>query len=189
LAEELSRALPRLERATYFTNRSIGWCQRDSAAHYMLRFATGMTVFVTALFFCLILVVVFLKDGWDTTLILARPIAGMVPFMFIDSFLLGLLYFKLRDAMCGAPWARRSLPQAIGWGGLIAAVTFGTALAFNALAQVDRSVAARALVISITIAAVAAIIFPVVASTSGPDEIGDAIWAGLDLDESKPEVA
>ena len=111
LASELNETLPLAERATYFINRSQGQRPHESVPHYMLRLATGMTAFVAAFFCCLVLVALFLKDGWNVSLILAKPLIGILPFMFVDVFLLGLLYFKLRDAICGAPWARKSWPR------------------------------------------------------------------------------
>jgi fumarate reductase subunit C len=189
LAGELNCALPFSEKANYFINRSLGWRPPESAAHYMLRFATGLTAIV-AVFFCLmILACVFLKDGSDKALILARPIVGFLPFLFVDTLVLGLLYFKLRDAICGAPWERKSMPQAVVRGALIALVTFGTAIAFNVTASIPSPSAPRALYISLAIAAVAAIVFPTVARVNGPVEIADIVWARLDLEQSKPDIA
>jgi ClpA/ClpB-like protein len=188
LASELNSALPFAERANYFINRNLGWRPPESAARYMMRFATGMTAFV-AVFFCLILAAVLLKDGWRTTLILARPLVGGLPFLFIDTWILGMLYIKLRDAICGALWARKSLSLAFVWGALIALVAFGTAVGFNAVANLDANAAARAVYISMAVAAVAAIVFPIVAHVSGPEEIGDVVWASLNLDDATPEIA
>ena len=77
----------------------------------------------------------------------------------------------------------------VGWAALIALVTFGTATVFNAIAQLDNNAAARAVYVSMTAAAVAAILFPIVARTSGPNEIDDTVWACLDLGDSAPEIA
>jgi hypothetical protein len=153
----------------------------------MLRFAAGITAFV-AVFHCVLLFLVAVKDGWNTSAILAKPFAAALPFFFFDTYILGLLYFRLRDAMCGAPWARKSAPLAIGLVALIALVTFCSALAFNVLVSLDPAHAARGLYLTMGMAAVAAAIFPIVAGINGPEQISDAVWAGLDLDESKPEV-
>jgi Clp amino terminal domain, pathogenicity island component len=189
LANELNSALPFAEKATYFINRNSGRRPQESVVRYMLRFAIGMTAFVAIFLFCCLIPVAFLKDGGRAILFLARPLAGSLPFMFIDIWILGMLYFKLRDAMCGAPWARKSRPLTIVWGALIAVVAFGTAIGFNAMAKLDGSAAASEVYISVAVSATAAIVFPIVACVSGPEEIGDEAWASLDLDTSAAEIA
>jgi ClpA/ClpB-like protein len=190
LTSELNSALPFAERVSHFIDRSVGWRPPESAARYMLRVSTGITAFVAIfLFCCLIPVGVFLSYGWSAVLILGRPLVGGLPFMFVDVWVLGVLYYKLRDTMCGAPWTRKSLPRAMGWAALSALVAFGTAIAFNAVAQLDTNSASRAFYVSLVAAAVTAIVFPIVACTSGPDEIDDTVWACLNLREAVPETA
>jgi ATP-dependent Clp protease ATP-binding subunit ClpC len=189
LSRELASTLSLSERVNYYINRSLGWRAPESATHYTLRFATQVTSFVAAIL-CLAAAVIVLLDGGHVRLLIAlRPMIAILPFMFVDAFLLGLLYFKLRDAICGAPWARKSLSRAIVREAMIALITFGTALAFNVLASIPSALAPRALYMSMAIAAVAAIVFPIVARVNGPDEIGDAVWASLDIDDSNPEAA
>jgi hypothetical protein len=185
---ELNASLPLGERVGYYINRNLAWRPQESAVHYMFRFATGLTAFMAVFFCCIVLVFVFLKEGWSTTLILARPIVGTLPCFFVDAWLLGVLYIKLRDAICGAPWARKSLSIAVASGVTIALVSFSTAIAFNAVANLDAMHASRALYLSLAIAATSAIVFPIVARVHGPEQISDAVWAALDLDASPPAV-
>jgi ATP-dependent Clp protease ATP-binding subunit ClpC len=182
LARELNASLPLGERIGYYINRNLVCRPHESASRYMLRFATGLTAFMAIFFCCIVLVFVFLKEGWGTTLILARPIVGTLPCFFVDAWLLGVLYIKLRDAMCGAPWARKSLTMAVVSSATIAIVSFTTAVAFNAVANLDAAHAARGLYLSLAIAATSAIVFPIVARVNGREQISDVIWASLDID-------
>jgi hypothetical protein len=122
-------------------------------------------------------------------LIAFRPVVALVPFIFVDTFLLGLLYFKLRDAMCGATWARKSLRLAILYDLLIALVAFGTGVGFGAVATSDPGRAFQTIYTTAAAAVAAAIAFPLLARVNGPAEIGDAVWSCLNLDDSAPEIA
>jgi hypothetical protein len=188
LARELNATLPLSERLGYYFNRNLVCRPHESASRYMLRFATGLTAFMAVFFCCIVLILVFLKEGWGTTLILARPIVGTLPCFFVDAWLLGVLYIKLRDAICGAPWARKSLSMAFVSGMAIALVSFSTAIAFNVVANLDAMHASRALYLSLAIAATSAIVFPIVARFGGPEQISDAVWAALDIDSAPPAV-
>jgi hypothetical protein len=180
LARELDGSMPWAERVNYYVSRNVGWRPPESTLHYMLRFAAGMSLYCSAIF-ALVLALVFWKDGWPTTLILAKPLVLSLPFMFVLTLVLGLLYFRLRDAMCGSPWARRSGRAAVAIETLIALVTVGSAIAFNAVAGIDAAHATRALEISLLVSAAAAAAFPAVARGEGPGQISDAVWAGLEL--------
>ena len=101
LASEFNSTLPWAERANYFIGRSLGWRPPESAAHYNLRFAAGMTAFVAAFLICCLLPAgLFLKDGWAAMLILSRPLIVVLPFLFLDSFLFRSALFQIarRDA-------------------------------------------------------------------------------------------
>jgi hypothetical protein len=129
------------------------------------------------------------SNSVSNPLIAFRPIIAIVPFIFIDTFLLGSLYFKLRDAMCGTTWAGKSLRRAILYEALIALVAFGTGIGFNAVATSDPSRAIQTVYVSLAAAAAATIAFPLLARVNGPGEIADTVWACLKLDGVKPEVA
>jgi hypothetical protein len=190
LADEFNSMLPWAERVNYFISRSLGWRPPESPAHYMLRVATGMTAFVVVFLFCCLLPAgLFLKDGWGAMLILMRPLVCMLPVLFVDSFLFGLLYFKLRDAMVGAPWARKSLRVAALYEVLIALVAFTSAIAFTTMANSNPAHPASFKYVSLAAVALAAVGFPFVAYVNGQGEISDAVWASLDVRPSTPELA
>jgi ATP-dependent Clp protease ATP-binding subunit ClpC len=71
---------------------------------------------------------------WDHSVWIAiRPAAVLWFFIPTDTFLLGLLYFKMRDALCGATWARKSLSKVVLYDLLIALVALGSGIGFVAL--------------------------------------------------------
>lgn len=190
LASEFNSTLPWAERANYFIGRSLGWRPPESVAHYNLRFAAGMTLFVTAFLICCLLPAgLFLKDGWSAMLILTRPLVCFLPFLFVDSFLFGLLYFKLRDAMYGAPWARKSLRKAALYEGLIALVAFTSAIVFTTVVNSNPAHPASFKFVSLAAVALAAIGFPLVALVNGQGQISDAVWGSLDVRTSTSELA
>jgi Clp amino terminal domain, pathogenicity island component len=190
LAGEFNGSLPWTERANYLFSRSLGWTPPETAAHYNLRFAAGMTAFVTVFLICCLLHAgVFLKDGWSTTLILTRPLVVVLPFLFLDSFLFGLLYFKLRDAMFGAPWAQKSLRGAAIYLSLIALVAYASAVAFTTAVNSNPAHPASFAYVSLAAVALAVIGFPLVAWVNGRSQISDAVWASLDVRTSAGEIA
>jgi hypothetical protein len=182
LASEFNSTLPWPERVNYFISHSLGWRPPESAAQYNLRFATGMTAFVAVFLFCCLLPAgIFLKDGWSAMLILSRPLICVLPFLFVDSFLFGLLYFKLRDALVGAPWAQRSLRKVTLYEGLIALVAYSSALVFTTAVSSNPAHPAAFAYVSLIAVALAAMGFPLVALVNGQDQISDAVWASLDV--------
>jgi hypothetical protein len=187
LAAELNRSLPLSERLGRYINPNLTRRPNESPARYMLRVAAGITAFV-AIFHCILILLVTFKDGWNTSLILAKPILAALPFMFVDTLVLGLLYLKLRDAMWGTPWTQRSKRLVLAAGALITLVSFGSASTFNLLAGLDPAHAVRALYITMLVAAVTAVVFPMVALVHGPEQISDAVWAALDIDSAPPAV-
>jgi hypothetical protein len=189
LARELASALPLAERANYYINRNLAWRAPESAARYTFRLATQVTLFV-AILFCSFAAGVFIRGGWNLRELTAfRPMIALVPFIFVGTFLLGLLYFKLRDAMCGAAWAPKSVRLAVLYDVLIALVAFGTCVGFSAVATSDPTRVFQTIYSSIAASLAAAIAFPLLARINGPAEISDTVWACLKLDDLATELA
>jgi ATP-dependent Clp protease ATP-binding subunit ClpC len=151
----------------------------------MMRMA-GVTLIAMAIPACLLLVVgmyFVLKEGWDETAWRMIRIAGaLVVGTPLTQFVLGLSYFKLRDALLGAPWARKSFSRAILFDALIALVILMAGVSF--FAAVDWSISsavAWALPMSLVGIVIAAANL-LKARLAGPTEIMDAVWACLDVD-------
>jgi hypothetical protein len=182
LGRELEAALPPSERIACYLERRFGWKPPESAARLSLRLAAHA--------FCLIAIVcsllvagVALLDGWQPhgmkTLWLTFALLVVVP---LWQFASALLYFKLRDSLLGARWARKSSPKAIVLNSLIALVALGSVLGFGAVAAWDVTGAVQFLYAGCGIALVAAGGAFVQAWGWGRTEIVDATWACLTIE-------
>ncbi len=110
--------------------------------------------------------------------------------MPLGQFLLGLLFFKLRDAMLFGPvWARKSRPRAIVFGLLIAIVTFVGGFGFTAISSwsISQAVSGWSVYLAIAIAVTLTELGLVI--SQGPLQISDTLWACLDLNERLPTEA
>jgi hypothetical protein len=114
----------------------------------------------------------------------ARSPAAFLVLVPIVQFLLGLLYYKLRDAIFGPVWARRSTLRVIGYLVLIALIAFAGSFAFVAIASWSITTAMGSLLQIAALAAAVALAEFVIAQTRGPIEISDTLWACLDLNEA-----
>lgn len=187
LSRELDRSVSLKERIACNLERRFGWRSPETAARFMFRLAVQLLVIIAVPVFViagLTVICLGMKYGlwWDRSVSIAiRPVAALWLFIPTDTFLLGLLYFKLRDALCGAVWARKSLPKAALYDVLIALVVLGSGIGFVALAEWDLSRALQSLSAYSAGAVVAAIFYAFYAGVVGPAEIADTIWASLDI--------
>lgn len=181
LGRELEATLRPSERIACYLERRFGWKPPESAARLSLRLAAQA--------FCLIAIVCSLLvagvaslDGWQPhgmkTLWLTFALLVVVPPW---QFASALLYFKLRDSLLGACWARKSPPRAIVLNLLIALVALGSVLGFGAVAAWDVTGAVEFLSVGCGIALVAAGGAFVQAWCWGRTEIADATWACLTI--------
>jgi hypothetical protein len=181
LAGELQDALPFTERLGYTTERFFGWRAPESAARYMMRVAVRL-FFLLLLLFCPIVGVVAVVAGLDISAWKAlRPLAALLLFLPVSQFLLGILYFKMRDALCGAFGAPRSLSKTFEVALGMASVVFGLALGFIAVTAWDRLGEAPVLQTSCAAAFLAPLFLLLQARVHGPTEISDTVWECLDL--------
>jgi hypothetical protein len=112
LTRGLQESLTRKDRLTWFVERCIGWRAQESAAWHTLRLAVTVLVLLGA---CLLAMdALWLTDAlWLEEL--PRLLLIEAAFLAIATggvFLLGWLYFKMRDALCGRPGVSRSLIRA-----------------------------------------------------------------------------
>jgi hypothetical protein len=184
LAGELSSALPWTERIGFYAERWFGWRAPESAARYLLRQAI-QSFAAMAIIIAIVAATIGRTTGWDqTTLQSARPAVSLLLFVPLAQFLLGMLYFKLRDAMFGAFASPKSLSRVLAIEVLIAVVVLAIAVGFIAISTWDRTRTITLFPASCGAALFAAIWYPVLARLRGPTEISDATWALITLSET-----
>ena len=183
LSRELENVLPATERIGYYIERWFGWRAPESALRFTLRSAL-QSFLVIAIVCALIVFGALISGRWNAgsfhSLITAIALLLLVP---ADQFLLGLLYFKARDALFGVFGARRSRMNAFGYAMLSAAVVLASGLIFAAAAARDWT-SAQQFVYPYAVASLAigaAILL--LARYRGLTEIRDTVWACLPLDE------
>ena len=187
LSRELDQSVGFRERHAYNLERRFGWRAPETAARYMFRVAVQL-FFIIAVALLVIAGGAVIGPGmkyglwWDRSIWIAiLPAAAFWFFIPIDVFLLGLLYFKMRDTLCGAAWARKSLSKAVLYDVLIALVALGSGMGFVALTRGDVSRAMESLPAYIAAGVAAAVFCAVYARVVGPTEIADTTWACLDI--------
>ena len=182
LSRELESALPASERRGSIFERIFGWRAPESAARYMLRQATLSFAIMSALCLPIAIGTLSLVPGGQNRWQLARTIMAVVLITPLAQFLLGLLYYKLRDALYGPIWATKSKTKVVVYAVLIALVTLCSGIGFFALAATDSPLLRQSLLPIGAIAAVTAVVVFTLAKRRGPMEIRDTLWACMQLD-------
>jgi ATP-dependent Clp protease ATP-binding subunit ClpC len=182
ISREFQAALPNSERRAHLVERLFGWRAPESAFRYMRRQALvslAMLAIVCSIFAAGTVIVAGWKgSGWPY-------LRRMIAFLLITpaaQFLLGWMYYKLRDALYGPIWAKKSAGRVVAWTALIIAATFISGVGFVAVVTCDAfrivdSLAALG-AISLTVAATELAL----AKSRGPLEIRDTLWALLNLE-------
>jgi hypothetical protein len=180
LLRELESALPASQRRAYLFERIFGWRAPESAARYMLRQATLSFAIMLALCSLTAIATLSLAPAGQNSWQLVRTALAVVLITPVAQFLLGLLYYKLRDAHYGPIWATKSKTKVVVYTLLIAMVTFcsGIALALNT----SDALLSQSLLSMGAIAAVTAAVVFTLAQRRGPMEIRDTLWASMQLD-------
>lgn len=182
LARELAAGLPRGERTNYLLERLFGWRAPETAARYLARLA--MVLFAI----CAILVglsagAMLATAGWDRSAWAAlRPALALLLFLPLGQFVLGLLYFRMRDAMWGAFGQPRSIARMALYAALMAAAVMLVGTGFVALASGSGARAVDALATIAAASVAAAVGYLALAYRRGRTEISDTLWACLDLE-------
>jgi hypothetical protein len=186
LARELESSLTFMDRRVYSFSHKFEWRPPESAARYTFRLAVNCFITI-AIVYCVAAAIALSRLGWSLAVWIAiRPIVPLMAFIPIDIFLLSLLYFTMRDALCGTYWSRKSLPKVILLDFIIVLVSFASCFGLYAMSDGNLTRAIAWLYPQCAIAFGSAIAFLYLARFSGPAEIADTIWASLDLDEPPP---
>ncbi|MEX2317395.1 MAG: Clp protease N-terminal domain-containing protein [Pirellulales bacterium] len=189
LSRELDRALPAHERRAHYIETWVGWRAPETATKWMHRLALQVFLVLTAV--CSIgIAAAVLIGGPD--LLDGRFIRGVTSFVVLVSAgmpALGVLFFKLRDAMFGVFGSRKSPTKVLLLQMLIAILTPAGVVTYVAFEQWSLSPVGQFL-IPYTAAGIAlSVIALVMARLNGPTEIRDTLWACLDIREAEPRPA
>jgi hypothetical protein len=181
LTRELQASLSRTERWEASGASWFAWRAPETAAQYTFRFARRFFL-VNATLSAVVTVLVWAGDrhapDWPTRIRLG---AAFLVMAHVDLFLLSLLYFKMRDRLCGGLGVSRSWLGAAGLGALAALVVVGSCLGFGLLAQGKLSIGVELLRQLFPIAVLAPLAFVLRGLISGPAEIRHTEWECLDI--------
>ena len=194
LTRGLQESLTGGDRLAHFVERWIGWRARESAARHTYRLAVTVLALLGA--FTLALVALWLTERLVKqrgVAELPRLLLNMAALLLLGTgavFLLGLLYFKTRDALCGGRGVSRSLLRVAAYGALfslvVLALPFGMLLVpmMGTAVSADLEYCLEILWPWWFVFALASPLFPVLyARLHGPTEIRHAEWACLDIGE------
>ena len=182
LAHELQTIVPWYDRYEATLDRWFGRRAQESTVRFVTR--------VTVLVFCQLISMPVLaapfvvRDlGWNANAWIAlRPIVAVLVCLPAAYFFLGLLYFAIRNTLFGVFGQRKSWRRLFVLQTLFGVVVIALGCGFAALAAWDLRQAREILIPSAATGIVAAIGAWVVARSSGPNEIRDAMWARLDVE-------
>ena len=133
LTRDLQASVSREEVAAFHLERWFGWRAPESAARYTLRLAVRVFCVVAVLSLIVIATVMAISGPGIDLPARLRLAASFAIIASLDVFILGLLYFKMRDRLCGGLGVRRSWPHAAGFGLLAAVAVQASGVAFTLL--------------------------------------------------------
>jgi Clp amino terminal domain, pathogenicity island component len=181
LARELEAALPYHERLSHVAERWFAWRAPESTVRFSLRLAR-QSFYLLAVVLGTVGAGITLRYGWEAEVqTLWRVFAAILLIAPVAQFVVGVLYYRMRDAMWGVFGHRKSLFYALLFDALIALVMMGSFAALVGVATWDWAKTNNALPIFGTAGVAAAITWLVLARLTGPIEIRDTVWAVLDI--------
>jgi ATP-dependent Clp protease ATP-binding subunit ClpC len=195
LAREFDQSASFLERASYHLEQRFGWRAPETGTRWMARLALQMAVLILIGIapFAIILVAIVAHalempaGSWKVASMALAPAVALLLVAPADVFLLGSLYFKIRDALHGAFGARKSRSKVFVYTMLYALVVFVSGVSFNSTIQLmsfDPAEVARTAGASAALALLASLYVVGYARAIGPKELRDTFWALLKLEEA-----
>jgi hypothetical protein len=194
LTRGLQESLTGEDRLTYFVERWIGWRARESAARHAYRLAVTVLVCLAAM--ALPMVVAGVTErlvnqrGVQELPRLLLNVAVLLGMGTGALFVLGLLYFKLRDTLFASRGVSRSLLRVAAYAAFFSLVVLALPVGMLLVPMMGTAVSADLdLCLEILwpwwfVFALVSPLFPVLyARIHGPTEIRHAEWACLDLGE------
>jgi len=183
LTRALQESVTLPQRVDAGVERWFAWRAPESAARYTFRLGL---LFFAASVVCAAVVsaVTFAVQGFgvDSGAGLRVGMAFLLG-TSVDVFLLGLLYFKIRDALWGPPWAARSLRRAAAYTSLFGLVACGSFLILPLLGAGTLDATLAVLPQACVFGLAAPLVAVLVALLDGRAEIRHTEWACLDIAE------
>jgi hypothetical protein len=193
LTAALEETLTRKDRFISVIEGWIGWRSHDSAARHTLRLA-GVVLVVLGAFALAVVATWFVErmvnalrgvQYWPVALLSQAALVGIVT---VAVYLQGLLYFRMRDALCTGLGFSRALRRTLVCGALISLVVLASGWTMVLVFAV-LFVPSRGLEISLEILwpqwSLVALVAPLLAVLygllHGPTEIRHEKWARIDL--------
>jgi ATP-dependent Clp protease ATP-binding subunit ClpC len=189
LTADLQASLTLGDRAAAALDRWFGWRPPESAARYSLRLAGQVFLFLLPWF-------VFAATlsgmnhhpaaGRPDAAVLVRGWAAMLVIGTAEMFVFGWLYYRMRDALHGPPWAAKSRGRVAVSAALLALSVPVCAVALELATTLDPRMTFGIVdwpgVGAVCLMGVAAAGFTLwLALRDGPGEIRHTIWCCLDL--------
>jgi hypothetical protein len=183
LTAELQTAVPRIEQWEAALEPLCGWRPPESEILWMCRVTIHISLLMTITYLLVALFAVQ-QFGWSYSVwLMLRPLAACVIVSGIIIALSGICYFKIRDSIFGTFGSPKSWASATTWATLLTASTVACGLTFKAVAYGSLSSAAAVFFPWLAACMIWSASVLVFARIVGPQEIRDAQWALLDLDE------
>jgi len=139
LTRELQDSVGWGERCSFEMERRFGWRAPESAARYTFRIGVQFFVFINILAALLFVPVLIFDSQAPDLMIRLRVGTAFVFLCSADLFLLGLLYFKMRDRLLGGLGAQRSWRRVAVYGVLSMLVFLANGFSFGYLGIGDAA--------------------------------------------------
>jgi ATP-dependent Clp protease ATP-binding subunit ClpC len=184
IAGDLQTSLKPADRRDYHIQRMLGWRAPESVVRMMTR-SSLLSAAIIAILVGVPFLAGLVVQGWNQTQAVAlRMCAALVLLTPAAQFGLGVCYYKTRDALWGVFGSRRSMPNALRWSALAAAVMLASGVGFIAMVVGTLNGLAEAATMLSLACVGASLVCLMLARSHGPAEIRDTIWATLDLEKA-----
>jgi hypothetical protein len=183
LTRDLQASVGFQERIAFRMEYYFGWRAGESAARYTFRLSALLLLLNLICVVLTVACIVLINGPIDNLPLALRATVAMIVITGLDVFLLGLLYFKTRDAMLGPPWATKSWLRAARYGLLFAISVYASGLMSVATIVWDTPFAFELINPSLVVVALLLpLLFGAAAWVQGPEEIRRAEWARLEIE-------
>jgi hypothetical protein len=181
LTRELQDSVGWEERCAFTVERWFGWRAPESAARYTFRMAVQFFLCFGVLA-ALAFVPVLIFDGQAVDLMIRLRLASSFVFLCsADVFLVGLLYFKMRDRLLGGLGVQRSWRHVMTYGILAMLIFLANSFSFGFLGIGDAAEGLKLMAYGAPFALGVPLWMGLIARFHGPAEIRHTEWECLDI--------
>jgi hypothetical protein len=181
LTRELQDSVGWGERCAFAMERWFGWRAPESAARYTFRMAVQLFLLISVLA-ALAFVPVLIFEGQAADMMIRLRLAFSFVFLCsADVFLLGLLYFKMRDRLLGGLGVQRSWRHVAVYGMLSILVFLANGFSFGFLGIGDAAEGWKLMAYGAPFALGVPLWMGLIARFHGPGQIRHTEWECLDI--------